>query len=200
MTELSMTEKTDEQLIKQYARGNHRAFESLYGRYKKQIYHYCFRQLGSKAIADELHQDIWLKIIKSAAQFKQQSSFKTWLYSIAHNTLMDYFRSEKKRIKLKLLETDNTNNNKLTDSINSQEQHQPDKALHDRQLQQLLLDAIDQLPGEQKEVFLLHEKSGLSLKDIARITQSSFETTKSRLRYASKKLRQHLAQHLGVTL
>ena len=199
MTE-STTEKTDEQLIKDYAGGSHYAFETLYKRYKKPIYHYCFRQVSTPALADELHQDVWLKVIKSAAQFKQQSSFKTWLYKIAHNTLMDYYRKSEKRRHLSVIQTDSREHYDNSGEAYSQEQQQPDNKLHNKQLQKLLLNGIAELPPEQKEVFLLHETGGLSLHDIALVTQSSFESTKSRLRYAGNKLRRHLARHLGVEL
>ncbi len=199
MTE-SITEKTDEQLIKDYAGGSHLAFETLYRRYKNPIYHYCFRQINTPALADELHQEIWLKVIKSSARFKQQSSFKTWLYKIAHNTLMDYYRKSEKRKHLTVIQTDSREHNDNSGEAHIQEQHQPDNTLQNKQLQKLLLNGIEELPREQKEVFLLHEKSGLSLHDIALVTQSSFESTKSRLRYAGKKLRRHLAHHLGVEL
>lgn len=194
-----MTEKTDEQLIKQYANGDNTAFETLYACYKKQIYHYCFRQLSSPATADELHQDIWLKVIKSAVQFKQQSSFKTWLYKIAHNTLMDYYRKSENLGHLKTVRNESDNHQEKSRSA-IEEQQQPENVLHRQQLHAILLEGLSNLPKEQKEVFLLHEKSGLSLDDIAKVTHSSFESTKSRLRYASKKLRQHLAQHLGIPL
>ena len=72
--------------------------------------------------------------------------------------------------------------------------------LQEQQLSLALLDAIALLPREQKEVFLLYEKNGLTLQEIATITDSSYESAKSRLRYAVKKLRQHLAKHLIVEL
>ncbi len=199
MTE-PIIKKTDEQLVKDYAGGSHSAFETLYRRYKNAIYHYCVRQVSTSALADELHQDIWLKVIKSAAQFKQQSSFKTWLYKIAHNTLMDYYRKSAIRRHLMVIQTETKEHNDNSNETYIQEQQQPDNKLQNQQLQKLLLSGIEELTVEQKEVFLLHEKSGLSLHDIALVTQSSFESTKSRLRYAVKKIRRHLARHLGVEI
>ena len=194
---------TDEQLIHSYQKGEAEAFNVLYARYKNAIYHYFFRQVHTDSIADELHQDVWLNIIKSASSFSQQSSFKTWLYKIAHNRLIDHYRQSSRQplhlvqpftqqedLTEKIPETD-----KQIETTNNQSSG-PDEILQEQQTSNALLQGINSLPEEQKEVFLLHEKSALTLQEIALITESSFESTKSRLRYAVKKLRQHMTQYL----
>lgn len=187
---------TDEQLIHSFQKGDAEAFDELYSRYKNAIYHYFFRQVHITGMADELHQDVWLSIIKSSSGFHQQSSFKTWLYKIAHNKLIDYYRRSSKQ-PLHLV----TNNLAEDDSDNFIDQSSaPDEFLQQQQINRSLITAINSLPDEQKEVFLLHEKSNLSLQEIAVITGNSFESTKSRLRYAVKKLRQHMTQYLAVEL
>ena len=187
---------TDEQLIHSFQKGDAEAFDELYSRYKNAIYHYFFRQVHTTGMADELHQDVWLSIIKSLSGFHQQSSFKTWLYKIAHNKLIDYYRRSSKQ-PLHLV----TNNLAEDDSDNFIDQSSaPDEFLQQQQISRALLTAINSLPDEQKEVFLLHEKSNLSLQEIAVITDNSFESTKSRLRYAVKKLRQQMTQYLAVEL
>lgn len=195
---------TDEQLIHSYQKGEAEAFNVLYARYKNAIYHYFFRQVHTGSIADELHQDVWLNIIKSASSFNQQSSFKTWLYKIAHNRLIDHYR-QSSRQPLHLVQSvvtaqgntteEMTETDKQIETANNQSSG-PDETLQEQQASNALLQGINALPEEQKEVFLLHEKSALTLQEIALITESSFESTKSRLRYAVKKLRQHMTQYL----
>lgn len=204
---------TDEQLIHSYQKGDAEAFEVLYGRYKNPIYHYFFRQVQAPATADELHQDVWLNIIKSSSGFSQQSSFKTWLYKIAHNRLIDHYRQNSRQaLYLVSSETQHPDHSKdiikdIVENISetdkpietqARQSHEPEKALQEQQICKMLLDGISALPEEQKEVFLLHEKSGLTLQEIALITDNSFESTKSRLRYAIKKLRHHM--NLALTL
>ncbi len=193
---------TDEQLLHSYQKGDAEAFNKLYSRYKKAIYHYFFRQVSVMGVADELHQDVWLRIIKSSSAFNQQSSFKTWLYKIAHNRLIDYYRSAGRQplylVQNNLAEDDCEADKKRETSIS--QTSEPDAVLQEQQISKTLLSAIDSLPEEQKEVFLLHEKSGLTLQEIAEISGNSFESTKSRLRYAVKKLRQHMNQYLAVEL
>ncbi len=194
----------DEQLIQFYQKGDSEAFELLYARYKSAIYHYFFRQVHSKDTADELHQDVWLNIIKSSSRFTQQSSFKTWLYKIAHNRLVDHYR-QSSRQPLYLVKTDTQNGVsdekiEIEKAIESSalESNEPEMTIQEQQVSHLLLQGINDLPEEQREVFLLHEKSGLTLQEIALVTDSSFESTKSRLRYAIKKLRHHM--NLVLTL
>ncbi|MDX2505705.1 MAG: sigma-70 family RNA polymerase sigma factor [Gammaproteobacteria bacterium] len=189
---------TDEQLIRWFRKGNPDAFEQLYTRYKNAVYHYFYRQVQSPGIADELHQDVWLNIIKSSSVFTRRSSFKTWLYKIAHNRLVDHYRRISKQ-PLHLLQETVSEPEAGTEDYLSQHTG-PDTMLQEQQLSLALLDAIALLPREQKEVFLLYEKNGLTLQEIATITDSSYESAKSRLRYAVKKLRQHLAKHLIVEL
>lgn len=190
---------TDEQLILCYHKGNAEAFEKLYMRYKNAIYHYFYRQVQTAGIADELHQDVWLNIIKSSSGFTQQSSFKTWLYKIAHNRLVDYYRQTSKQPLHLVRKTVAEPGIETTDKPDCP-QTEPDTVLQEQQLNYALLEGIASLPKEQQEVFLLHERSGMTLQEIAGVTDSSFESTKSRLRYAVKKLRQHLAHYLAVEI
>jgi RNA polymerase sigma-70 factor (ECF subfamily) len=191
---------TDEQLIHAYQTGEAEAFETLYARYKNAIYHYFFRQVHSSSIADELHQDVWLNIIKSSSGFTELSSFKTWLYRIAHNRLIDHYRQNSKQ-PLYLVKPINEQEVEIAEKdkpieIPGNHSDEPETTLQEQQISDALLKGIDDLPEEQKEVFLLHEKSNMTLHEIALITDNSFESTKSRLRYAVKKLRQHMLQYL----
>ena len=181
---------TDEQLIQSYQKGEADAFAALYARYKNAIYHYFFRQVRSGGTADELHQDVWLNIIRSSSAFNRQSSFKTWLYKIAHNRLIDHYR-QSSRQPLYLVQAV-AQEESLTEETTEAGKDKPDEALQEQQLNNALLKGISALPEAQKEVFLLHETSGLTLQEIALITGASLESTKSRLRYAVKKLRQHM--------
>ncbi|MBF0266042.1 MAG: sigma-70 family RNA polymerase sigma factor [Gammaproteobacteria bacterium] len=185
---------TDEQLIQQFCQGDMKAFEDLYLRHKDPLYRYLFRQVSNKDLSDELHQDVWAKIIKQANQFNQLSSFKTWLYKIAHNHMIDYFRANKFRSQF-----DNKNNSETVDDEHKDNEQacetinqSPEAEIQNQQLKQEIFAAVEQLPNEQKEVFLLHEHGGFNIKSIASITNNSQEATKSRLRYAIKKLRDKL--------
>lgn len=182
--------QTDEQLITAYQEGDLEAFEQLYQRHKEGIYRYFYRQVQNTSIADELHQDVWMRMVKTSAVFNQQSLFTTWLYKIAHNRLIDYYRSKKQAFEdNRPNQTESENEEQLSIANSSS---QPDSLLEEAQIAELVIKAVEELPSEQREAFLLHEHSGLNLKEIASITQVSFESSKSRLRYAIKKLRSQL--------
>ena len=168
-----------------YGAGDADAFEILYQRYKTPLYRFVLRQCGQQTV-DELFQDIWLKVIKSRFHYQVKASFKTWLYHLARNRIIDQYRKNSIRLV--------DNNAGTLDSVTSATVVSPEKNLHRQTQYEILLDAIAQLPAEQKEAFLLREEAGLSVEQIADTCGVNFETAKSRLRYAIKKLRQKLGE------
>lgn len=184
-----LTDQPDEKLMLMYANGNALAFEQLYKKHKDSVYRFVLNQISSTEIAEEVFQDIWAKVINNKNQYtanKNQASFKTWLFTIARNTIVDYYRAQG-RIKQwqEQLEIDEV-------AIPTSNIQDPEATFETHVLAEHLLSAIYELPELQREAFLLKEEAGLSLKKIAIATQSTPETVKSRLRYAYKKLRTQL--------
>ena len=174
--------KTDEELMQDFQlHGNSDAFNALYARYNTVLYGYLKNRIGGNANVDELFQDIWTNIIKAHYQEQSNASFRTWLFTIARNRTTDFYR----RTALRAMDTE-TNESDPVDFDS------PDEQLSRSQHNQSILAAMQQLPIEQRDVFLLKTESGLSLQDIANVTGDSFEATKSRYRYAVKKLSQIL--------
>ncbi|MCW9047123.1 MAG: RNA polymerase sigma factor [Gammaproteobacteria bacterium] len=172
---------SDEDLMLSYRDGTAAAFDVLYSRHKGGLYRYVLRQLNNRPdIANELFQDVWMKLIKTRTNYQVTARFSTWLYHLAHNRLVDYWRSEK-FIK----------NNVSYDETGelSDEYSDPHKELQNSQLQQQIKKAMADLPEEQRSAILLKEEASLSLAEIAEVTGVNRETVKSRLRYAIKRLR-----------
>ena len=174
---------SDENLMLKYTRGNADAFELLYQRHKGPLYRFILRQCGQHFV-DELFQDIWLKVINSRKHYKVKASFKTWLYHIARNRIIDHYRRQNIRPV--------DNNAEKLGSVSDARNTQPENQLEIHDQHGRLMKAITALPDEQKEVFLLKEEAGLGIEEIAITTGINYETVKSRLRYAVKKLRQQL--------
>lgn len=172
---------SDEQLMLKYQAGDAAAFDVLYEKYKGDVYRFLSRQL-EPTIAEELYQDIWMKLIKAKDRYQQSASFRTYLYTITHNCLHDHWRQHNKMP----TPANETEENTLSDFIN------PETITNDRLTITKLLEGIQLLPDEQQQAFLLKVESGLSLEEIASVMQATQESTKSRLRYAMKKLREHL--------
>src|SRR5258708_28864402 len=88
-----MGEATDEDLMLRYGKGDVRAFELLYRRHRLPLYRFLLRQAGDAAAAEDLFQDIWMRVVNSRARYEVRAKFTAWVYAIAHNRLMDFFRA-----------------------------------------------------------------------------------------------------------
>jgi RNA polymerase sigma-70 factor (ECF subfamily) len=179
----------DEELMSRYREGDARAFEVLYRRHKGSLYRYLLRQCGVAAQAEELFQDVWFKVIRARERYVARAKFTTYLYHLAHNRLIDYYR--RNRAGLPISYNDGPGD-PLIEQVADAEAREPENELDRRRLGQRLLKQITALPEAQREAFLLREESGLSLEEIAKVTGVNAETAKSRLRYALTKLRQGL--------
>jgi RNA polymerase sigma factor (sigma-70 family) len=176
----------DEELMLAYRAGDAAAFDVLYARHKGAVFRYLRRQTGTSAAAEELFQDVWLRLIDARGSYEPRAKFTTWLFTIAHNRLMDYFRSTARGA---LVSYDD-----MTAPVEDVESKvpRPEQSLERKQLATALLAAMDSLPAAQREAFLLQQESGLTLEEIAAVTGVNRETVKSRLRYAVAKLRARL--------
>jgi RNA polymerase sigma-70 factor (ECF subfamily) len=174
-------EAPDEQLMLAYRDGDAGAFETLYARHRGALYRFVLRSLkgtaSDRAIAEELFQEAWIRVIEARERYAPSAKFTTWLYTIAHNLLVDHWR--KKGLALVSVETDDV----PVESAN------PARRAEGRESLARFLRALDALPPAQRETFLLHEEAGLSVAEIAVATGSSEEAAKSRLRYAMAKLK-----------
>jgi RNA polymerase sigma-70 factor (ECF subfamily) len=181
---LSFLDKTDKdaQLMLAYFRGDASAFETLYRKHKDALYRFFLRQCGNQAVAEELYQEVWLRVIRARTSYTHNAKFITWLYHIAHNILIDFFR--------KPVEQDDTELDE--EQIPANASNDPALILNAQEKIQRFRVQLQSLPREQMETFLLKEEAGLSLEEIASTTGENVETVKSRLRYAVKKLRQSL--------
>ena len=172
---------TDEDLMLSYRDGIAAAFDVLYTRHKGGLYRYVLRQLNNRPdIANELFQDIWMKLINARENYQATAKFTTWLYHLAHNRVVDYWRSEK--IIKNHVQYDEAG--ELPDEYSD-----PNKELQNSQIQKQIKQAIAELPEEQRSAILLKEEASLSLAEIAEVTGVNRETVKSRLRYGIKRLR-----------
>jgi RNA polymerase sigma-70 factor (ECF subfamily) len=178
---------SDEDLMLRYRDGDVRAFEDLYARHRGGVFRYVLRQVGFRSAAEEVFQEVWTNIISSRARYRVEARFATFLYRVAHNCVIDYFR---RKPPLQLISLDDDAEEAM--QVAGPQQEQPERAVARRQTARRLLRALALLPDEQREAFLLHEEGGLTLEEIADVTRVGRETVKSRLRYALAKLRQEL--------
>jgi RNA polymerase sigma factor (sigma-70 family) len=178
---------SDEALLAAYAAGDARAFAELYERHERPVYRYFLRQGATPAQADDLVQDTWLAIVRHAERFEPRARFATWLYTIARSKLVDHWRGRDDAVSLD--EAANDPDGDPAFEIDAGDAQRPDVQAMSREQARAFVDAVGQLPLAQREAFLLQAEAGLSLEEIAAVTNAGHETVKSRLRYAMAKLR-----------
>jgi RNA polymerase sigma-70 factor (ECF subfamily) len=170
-------EVPDEELMLAYGRGDAGAFETLYKRHRGALYRFVLRSIKERGTAEELFQEAWIRVIEARSRYAPQARFTTWLYTIAHNLLVDHWRKKG----LTLVQLDDDAGVAAADN--------PARQAEARQALTRLASALEALPAAQREAFLLHEEGGLTVAEIAAVTGAGEEAAKSRLRYAMAKLK-----------
>jgi len=190
----------DEDLMLAYAQGDTGAFDALYGRHEAGLYRFVRRLLGASfaAQADEVFQDTWLRIVAARASFTPQgAAWRTWAFTIAHNAAMDRLRVGGRETKVGDGDNDDEQLEWLMAS-NDQVAPSSEDLAYWRAAGAQLLHCLEALPAAQRAAFLLHHEDGASVEDLAQRLALPFETAKSRLRYALKKLRGCMGSYLSM--
>jgi RNA polymerase sigma-70 factor, ECF subfamily len=178
----------DAVLMLRYRDGDTAAFSALYAHYKGPLYRYLLRHVRNAVAAADLFQEVWSHLIATRARYEPRAKFATFLFHIAHNCAMDFFRRD---LPLRRALPAHDSDAPLFE-LESPEHQRPDRVAEFAEQQTAFLAAVAALPQEQREAFLLREETGLSVEEIARVTDVPAETAKSRLRYAVRKLKDSL--------
>lgn len=187
--------RSDEQLMLAYAAGDAGAFDLLYQRHRGWLYNTLCRQLHDRGKADDVFQETWYSLVRSAPRYQAKAKFNSWLYLLARQRLVDEWRQINPAIDTTPFNTDDDESQHpdLLDSL-ADESADPMRLAERQQMIAQLDQALQRLPELQREALLLAEYSEMSLEEIASATGSTRETVKSRLRYARGKLQQLLAK------
>ena len=184
-----MLDFDDGQLIHRTQHGDAEAFSPLLEKYQPRFYNHILGNVKDTETAKDLCQETWLKAFRAIQTFRFQSTFSSWLYRIAENVCIDYFRKQKKEYAFESLHT--VAESRITDTYPS-----PCRDLQRKELRAHLSNAIAQLTPVRKQVFLLYYIQELSIKAIARRLNRSEGTIKSHLRNARLQLQEHLTPYL----
>jgi RNA polymerase sigma-70 factor, ECF subfamily len=189
-----MSDETDEQLMHAYREGNARAFELLLARHERKVWNFLRRSVGDATIAEDLLQEVFLRVIKARAEWKGEAKFTTWVYAIARNLCVDHARRAVHRDTRSLdapTRTDQENPETLHDRLASNERDAEGSA-SDGEVRARVDAAVAALPADQREVFLLREVMDMPFAEIAVVVGAPEPTVKSRMRYALERLREAL--------
>lgn len=175
-----------------YARGDATAFEALYRRHEMRIWRYLDRNVGNRAMAEELMQEVWFAVARDAERYRPGARFTAWLFAIARHRMLDSVRARRPQVTLDSLAFEPE---AFVGLLATEPDAGPLAAAVARDEAAALRRALAQLPREQRDAFLLQVEGELSVEEVAAITHTSFETTKSRLRYARSRLRELLSEY-----
>jgi RNA polymerase sigma-70 factor, ECF subfamily len=194
-TVAARSEVTDEALMVRFQSGDRSAFTVLVRRHQSPLYNFALRQLRSPSAAEEVVQDAFVRVVHNAAEFKHAARFSTWLYTITRNLCIDHIRKRALRNHPSL---DESKREPGGDGPTLGERTADGRANVERaavaiEIRARLLTAVDELPDEQREVFLLREVSNVPFKEIAEIVGVPENTVKSRMRYALERLQAALS-------
>jgi RNA polymerase sigma-70 factor (ECF subfamily) len=180
-----------------YQRGDRSAFALLVRRHQTALYNFAFRQLRVQSAAEDVVQEAFVRVVQNAADFKHEARFTTWVYTITRNLCIDQMRKRALRKHASLDETRGgedgegpTLGEQTADSRASVEREATGSEIKDR-----IVKAVDLLPDDQREVFLMREVAHLPFKEIAEITGVPENTVKSRMRYALERLQAALSDY-----
>ena len=183
------TDASDEELLQRYRGGDSDAFRVLYGRHREHLYRFVLRLTANSAEGEEVFQETWMAVIYGRERFRADARFATYLFSIARKRAADRWRKRGTVVVESLPEIEQPILDEELIAI-----YGPLDCAHNVELGNALSAAIDSLPPPQREAFLMQAESDLSLDEIAQATQTNPETVKSRLRYATRRLRKYLAE------
>ncbi len=200
MPTLSREEVTDEVLMMRFQGGDQSAFTRLVRRHKTPVYNFILRTVRAREVAEDLAQDVFVKVVQNAADFKHEARFSTWAYTIARNVCIDHLRKAALRRHPSLDQAANNNGNEDGPTLGEHiaDSHfgaSVDRVAIGSELGIRITRAVEELPPEQREVFLLREVANVPFKEIAEIVGVPENTTKSRMRYALERLQQALAEY-----
>ena len=184
---------SDEELMQLLGRGDVAAFDELHHRYSKRLLTYFFRMLGgNEQRAQDLLQDLWLKLVRKPGLFHGSGRFSSWLFKVAHNACKNEYRrlAIRNRVKYK------ADLDLLADSDHSK----LDDIIDKKMFKQKVLEALSELDENKQSTFLLRYQEQFSIKEISEILEISEGKIKSRLFYITKYLSQKLKEFHSLTL
>jgi len=167
---------SDNQLIIEYLNGDDIFLEILIKRYLKYIYNFVYRNVGNSADAEDITQEVFIKVWKNIKKFDQEKNFKPWIFQIAKNTLIDFLR-KKKTIPFSKFENEKRQNPLVENII-----EKPLNLLENLGNKMTLAVAMQGLTDREQKLINLRHNDGLSFKEIAEVLQESMNTIKSRYR------------------
>jgi RNA polymerase sigma-70 factor, ECF subfamily len=187
---------TDEALMIRFQQGDRAAFAALVRKHKSPLFNFALRQLRAKTTAEDVVQETFVRVVQNAADFKHEARFTTWLYTIARNLCIDQLRKGalRKHPSLDARQSQDEGGPTLGEQT-ADARANVERDATAGELRERIASAVETLPDDQREVFLMREVANLPFKEIADITGVPENTVKSRMRYALERLQAALSEY-----
>ena len=181
---------TDSELVERFLAGDPRRFQELVERYQSRMVNFIHRAIGDRDRAEDLAQEVFIRVYRHIRRFDTSKKFSTWIYTIASNLAKNELRN-RSRNPLVLFQSLTSNWDDDHRPLQFEDSSmRPDDLYRRRHLQQLVERAAEELPPHHREVFILREVDGKSYEEIAEITGTQLGTVKSRLNRARNRFAQ----------
>ena len=181
-------------IIKEAQRGSVLAFESLVRKYDRQVLQLACKMVKSPQDAEDIYQEVFIRIYRNLGRFQFRSEFSTWLYRVVINYCINYQRKFK-RVKFYSLDQSVGADSARWGGDMAIDQKDPEESVVNKELSSEIQAALERLPARQKMVFVLRHFQGHKLKEIAAMMECTEGTVKNYLFRATRKMRSLLKQH-----
>lgn len=185
----------DNQLMQKAGSGNRAAFKELVKKHQGTVTGIIYRYTGNHNEAEDLAQDIFLKIYKAASSYVPRAQFKTWLYKVVANHCLNFFRSQKRKAIITSLDQPLSEDYNPHIQRTDEQKKQPEIILQQQELQIALKRALSELPERQRMAIILHRFEGLSYKEVATILGASLSAVESLIFRAMNNLKEKLSPY-----
>ncbi|UCF78058.1 MAG: sigma-70 family RNA polymerase sigma factor [Candidatus Eiseniibacteriota bacterium] len=187
----------DQELIHRIAEKDHAAFKSLVERYQLTVLKTCYRILGSRQDAEDVAQEVFLRVFQGAKRFRGESAVSTWLYRIAVNLSLNHRRKHKWNRYLDVLALSDARKEDPTSRLEAPDRDRPDRLLEQKERRRILAEALETLPERQRVALILHKYESLSYEEVAEVLETSLSSVESLIHRAKRNLQKRLVELIG---
>ena len=185
---------TDDELMAAFIVGDSAAMETLFLRYRQSVYSWLLRMTGDVTEAEDIYQDVWLKVIRHAADYRS-GSFRAWLWQIVRNKATDRMRKMSPSLILDSpISAEGESEETIVDQLSDDRAADALMQIEEVERQRVVCEAIEELPMAQREVILLRVNGELPFKEIADMLAAPMGTVLARMHKAVKSLKDTLAK------
>jgi RNA polymerase sigma-70 factor (ECF subfamily) len=186
-------ENSDAELIRAYQAGRPQAFDQLLQRYQSPLFAYLLRWAEERPVAEDLFQETFVRVIRALPHYHEQERFGSWLFGIAHRLCIDHAR--KRQTSRTYFSEPAAEAGRAGDSGYADQEPTPHDLLEQKEVSALIALAVQEMPTDLKEVFLLRQHSGMPFREIAALLERPLNTVLGRMRLAVLYLREYMEKH-----